>query len=70
MRDFIIQPMRGRSKIRQEIRSEVSQRYAEKKEKMGWWSRIVRWVQIERETSKELNRRFPPQALYLGGSRQ
>lgn len=66
----IIQPMRSRSKIRQEIRSEVSQRYAEKKEGRGWFQRFLLWLKIERETSKELKRRFPPQALYLAGSRR
>ena len=66
----IIQPMHGRTKIRQEIRSEVSRPYAEKKERSGWLGRIVLWWQIERETAKELKRKFPPQALYLGGSQR
>jgi hypothetical protein len=66
----IIQQMRGRSTIRQEIRSEVSRRYAEKKEEKGWLRRFILWLKIERETTKELKRRFPPQALYLADSQR
>jgi hypothetical protein len=61
----IITPGRAREGARRIIEREVESRHEEEKKIAGWWNRWLIAVKIQKEVAAELNRRFPPGALYL-----
>ena len=42
----------------------MCKRYAEEKKHAGLFGRMRIWFRIERETEKEMKKRFPPSALH------
>jgi len=46
------------------IAREVSSRYLEKKKHSGFFGRLMIWLAVQREVSREMKRRLPPHALY------
>jgi hypothetical protein len=66
----IITPGRAREEARQIIELEVRRRYEEGMKSSRWWRRCLVALKIQREVAVELNRRFPPHALYMKFSAQ
>jgi len=65
MNSIITPQSEEREVARTAIRREVAERYEEEKKRSGLWWRLLLHLKIEREVRHELNRRFPPHALFL-----
>jgi hypothetical protein len=47
------------------IRREVRRRYEDERKRVSLWGRFRIWMQVEREVRKEMEKKFPPGALYV-----
>ena len=58
------------ARVRDEIRREITQRYAEQREQAGLWESVKLWLRIERETEQEFRRRYPAHVVRLASEKR
>ena len=65
MRSFITPQTNAKKAARRIIGREIRTRYKNQMKSAGVFRRLIIWFKIQKEIEAELNRRFPPQALYV-----
>jgi hypothetical protein len=63
MKSIIAPSGQAHWKAYRKIRAEVSKRHEEESKRAGLLGRLKLWFRIERETAKELEKRFPTRVL-------